>query len=184
MFFINPFIYAGGGDFESIATVTVTASGGASTIEFTSISASYQHLQIRGVWRLTGTSASGGYANVRLNSDSGSNYAWHTLRGDGSAAAASGGGSTAEAYIERIPTSSQTASVFGGAVLDVLDYASTSKNKTLRSLAGYDANGAGYVFLNSGLWASASAVTSIAFTPSHGNFAQHSTVALFGVKAP
>ncbi len=36
MFFINPFIYAGGGDFESIATVTV-GSGGAASIEFASI---------------------------------------------------------------------------------------------------------------------------------------------------
>ena len=48
MFFINPFIFAAGGDFESIATVTV-GGGGAASIEFTSIPGTYQHLQIRGI---------------------------------------------------------------------------------------------------------------------------------------
>jgi hypothetical protein len=36
------------GDFESIATVSV-GSGGAADVEFTSIPATYTHLQIRGI---------------------------------------------------------------------------------------------------------------------------------------
>ena len=46
------------GDFESIATVTV-GSGGASSIEFTSIPGTYQHLQVRGLLRQSSSSASG-----------------------------------------------------------------------------------------------------------------------------
>jgi hypothetical protein len=183
MFFINPFIYAGGGDFESIATVTV-GSGGAATMTLDNIPSTYQHLQIRACWRITGSNAAGGYANLRFNDDSGSNYAWHSLYGTGSSATAAGGASSSTAYVERIPTDSQTSSVFGGAVVDILDYASTSKYKTIRAFAGYDANGSGYTFLYSNLWMSTSALTKILFTPTNTGWAEYSTVALYGVKAP
>jgi len=77
MFFINPFIYAGGGDFESIATVTV-GSGGAASIEFASIPSTFQHLQIRFMGLL---SSSNQGVWVRFNDDSAANYSCHLLYG-------------------------------------------------------------------------------------------------------
>ena len=79
------FVSGLGADFEPIATVSV-GSGGASSIEFTSISSAYQHLQIRGLLR--STTASSGLDDVRLrlgNSsiDTGNNYAAHQLEGNG-----------------------------------------------------------------------------------------------------
>jgi hypothetical protein len=99
MFFINPFIYAGGGDFESIATVTV-GSGGAANIEFASIPGTFQHLQIRGIVR---SDRASGNENVRyqLNASTSSNYAYHALRGDGSAPAAEAGSSQAQMELDR-----------------------------------------------------------------------------------
>lgn len=170
-----------GGAFESIATVTV-GSGGASSIEFTSIPGTYQHLQIRMISR---NSSTGSRVNVRLNSDSGSNYNGHYLFGDGASASAgvSGGGGTTNELV-LMPTSTSTASVFGGAILDLLDYGSTTKNKTWRSFTGQDFNGSGAVAIYSGLYRSTSAITTIALLPSGSNFAQHSTAALYGIKAP
>jgi hypothetical protein len=183
MFFINPFILSpAGGDFESIATVTV-GSGGASEIEFTSIPGTYQHLQVRLIGR-------GSAADVdidtryRVNADTGSNYAVHHLRGNGSAASA--GGASSQDYMPLIglPAANATASIFGASVIDILDYANTSKYKTLRQFAGEDRNGAGNVWVRSSLWMSTSAITSIKFYMTSGNFVQHSTAALYGVKAP
>jgi hypothetical protein len=185
MFFINPFILSpAGGDFESIATVTV-GSGGAANIEFTSIPGTYQHLQVRGIVRSDRADSN---ENVRyqLNASTSSNYAYHALRGDGSAAVAEAGSSQAQMELDRtIAGANATASVFGGFVMDILDYSLSSKATTTRTLGGYDNNGSGQVVLSSGLWTVTDAVTSVKFFPRFGtNFVQHSTLALYGVKAP
>jgi hypothetical protein len=185
MFFINPFIYAGGGDYESIATVTV-GSGGAASIEFTSIPSTYQHLQIRGILRGADSSASDEAFVVRLNGDTGSNYAWHYLQGNGSSASASAGSSkTLIDYSIGAPAATATASAFCAFVVDILDYASTSKATTVRSFNAWDTNGGGLVRLTSGLWTSTSAVTSFSIVNvASRNAVQYSTAALYGVKAP
>jgi hypothetical protein len=172
-----------GGDFESIATVTV-GSGGASTIEFTSIPSTYQHLQIRMVGRESG-SVTGNAARLRLNSDTGSNYATHRIDGNGSAAGAVGYASLDRIDVQRVTGASAAASTFGVMVVDILDYASISKNKTVRALGGCDLNGSGFVNLTSGLWMSTSAITTLTLLPiGTASWAQHTTAALYGVKAP
>jgi hypothetical protein len=183
-FLINPFAFAvAGGDFESIATVTV-GSGGAASIEFTSIPATFAHLQVRYIARSSGGTTGVTNLDMQFNSDTGSNYAWHQLYGTGSAAAANANSSkTSISVAGRAPEASTTASVFGGNIIDILDYANTSKATTMRSFHGADTNGGGIVVVSSGLWTSTAAVTSIKLF--HGsNFAQHTTAALFGVKAP
>lgn len=168
------------GDYESIATVTVGA-GGTSSVTFSSIPSTYQHLQVRGIMRNT---ASNDYTlRARLNSDTGSNYARHTLKGNGTAASAVG--ESTQAYIsldEMAPLSSNTANAFGVIVLDILDYQNTNKNKTVRALGGFDANGVGRILLDSGLWQSTSAITQIQFFMAADNFAEYSTFALYGIK--
>ncbi len=167
------------GAFESIAT-TIVGSGGTSTITFGSIPSTYKHLQIRMINR--GTSTSAFTILVRVNGDTGSNYANHFLEGNGASAVA--GGSASQTYINFYaqPKSDATANVFGAYIIDVLDYANTNKNKTFRHFGGYDANGSGYVDLDSGLWMSNSAITSIEFTTGATSFAQYSHFALYGIK--
>lgn len=175
--------------FESIATVSV-GSGGAATIEFTSIPGTYTHLQIRGIARGTRTDFSIDQLYTRVNSDTGSNYAWHWLYGNGSSASADAGANATSMNLGWFATAA-TASVtntFGGVVIDILDYANTNKFKTFRVLSGNDFNGGGSPFsgtiiLASGLWRSTSAITSISFDPSEANFAQYSHFALYGVKS-
>jgi len=167
--------------YDSIATTTV-GSGGTSTITFSSIPQTYTHLQIRAIAREKAGSGSlynGLFAT--FNSDTGSNYAGHFLRGSGSAAAAGGGGTQTSMTFGGIEQGDNTASTFGANVIDVLDYANTSKYKTVRTLFGYDANGSGYIVFASDLWQSTSAVTSITLTPANG-FAQYSSFALYGIK--
>ena len=173
---------AGGGtSYESIATTTV-GSGGTSTITFSSIPGTYKHLQIRMIGR-SSRSANDGYAVVRFNSDTGSNYSYHSLAGNGTAASAGGSGSVNYPTLLYFPAASRSANIFGVAVLDLLDYQNTNKNKTIRVLDGYDSNGAGWIELGSGAWYNTNAITSITITEFNGqNFAQYSHAALYGIK--
>jgi hypothetical protein len=176
-------LWAPGKDYDSIATVTVGA-GGASSIDFTSIPSTYRHLQIRGIGRGTNGSANLDMS-LRFNSDAtGGNYFWHRLYGEGTTAFSNGTVTTpAQAFFLYGPAASATASVFGTAVVDVLDYTSANKYKTIRSLWGYDANGSGFVGLGSAAWANSStAVNAVSLICASGNFAQYSQFALYGVK--
>jgi hypothetical protein len=179
---------AGGlvGDFESIASITV-GSGGASTIEFTSIPQTYQHLQIRGVIAQTGSNASGGwdYVIARFNSDNGNNYTNHYLIGSGSSANASGYTGQSGASVAAA-TLTGGISIFPAFMTDILDYGTSTKNVTVRSFYGAETNtSTSEVGLSSSLWINTAAVTSVTLSGFGSlTFAQHTTVALYGVKAP
>ena len=172
---------AGGTSYESIATTTV-GSGGSSTITFSSIPSTFTHLQLRYIGR-SSRSQNSGYAVIRFNSDSGSNYSRHSLQGDGASAIGDGSGSVSYPTLLFLPGALRGASIFGAGVLDVLDYTNTNKNKTLRVLDGYDSNGAGLIELASGAWYNTSAITSITITEFNGNnFVEYSQFALYGIK--
>lgn len=168
--------------FESIATVTV-GSGGTSSISFTSIPSTYTHLQIRCLVRTTQTGdITGSYISWTYNSDTASNYAYHVMKGNGSAVTAGALTTQTNTYAERFTTGFQSANTFGVGIIDILDYANTNKNKTARTLAGWDNNGSGEIALNSELWTSTSAITRIDIYPPANNFAQYSHFALYGIK--
>ena len=170
-------------DYESIATTTV-GSGGASSITFSSIPSTYQHLQIRGIARITDPGADRDSIKLQFNSDSGSNYARHSLWGSGSSVSAYAAASTPYILLTDFAAGNATASIFGAAVTDILDYANTNKYTTVRSLGGVDLNAAVTVYdgLNSGLWMNTAAVTTITLTPFSGyNFAQYTQFALYGI---
>lgn len=181
-----------GGAFESIATVTV-GSGGASSLTFADVPGGYQHLQVRILAQETRTTSGSGalYTLMRLNSDNtAGNYASHSLDGSGSAAGASAitGTSYTAAYNPVTYFDTSASSIFGAIIVDILDYASTTKNKTIRCLGGYDANGSGTISVTSAVWLSTSAVTSVSVLPnvlvSGAAFKQYTTAALYGIKAP
>lgn len=168
-------------DFESIATVTVGVGTTQAEIEFTSIPSTFQHLQIRGISRVTEAATRGDF-RVRVNGDTGSNYSWHLLIGDGSSAAAFASASQTTGRIGYTTGSSASSNIYGVFVIDVLDYSSTTKNKTFRTLGGADLNGSGAVSFNSDAWLSTSAITSLKFYPSANNFDQYSHFALYGIR--
>lgn len=166
--------------YESISTVTVGSA--VSSISFTSIPSTYKHLQIRAIGR-SSRAQNSGYAVVRFNSDTGTNYSYHTLEGDGSTPYSGGSASVAYPTLIAFPGSLRGANIFGAAVLDVLDYQNTNKNKTLRVLDGYDSNGGGFINFQSGAWYNTAAISSITITEFNGqNFEQYSQFALYGIK--
>lgn len=172
---------ADGPAFELIETQTVGA-GGAATITFSSISGTYKHLQIRGIARTTLTTQPD-IMIITCNSDSGTNYANHLLVGDGATAGIDKDTSATRMNFHRIASDYNTSSVFSGITIDILDYTSTSKYKTLRGLIGFDANGSGRICFNSGVWMSTSAITSITLGSGYSfSYKQHTSLSLYGAK--
>ena len=179
-------LVGGGSSFDSIATVTV-GSGGTSSISFTSIPSTYKHLQIRGIYRSSRASASGRDAALVLNyNGTTSTYVGHNLIGDGASASASYNSSSQYANNLDVGNGNNaTAGIFSVAVIDILDYANTSKNKVMRGLAGVDLNGSGAILFGSGMWVDTTAINQIVLTTVGAavyNFQQYSQFALYGIK--
>ena len=152
------------------AAATVTFSGLGSYSD-------YKHLQIRAV-------VGGNFdIGIQFNSDTGSNYAGHLLRGNGSnvASGALAPSSFMYSYFDVAPNISTNPGIL---VLDLLDFSSTSKNKTIRSMSGQvNATASNRrIYLNSGFRNSTSAVTSILLDGSGGNFSIGSRFSLYGIK--
>jgi len=170
---------------EPIAT-TLVGAGGVATIEFTNIPQGYKHLQIRAITKNTGAFAGTLDSWMTFNSDSGSNYSFHQLQGNGAAAASAAGTSQTRVRIpNQSPGANSTANTFGSAVIDILDYANVYKYKTTRSLYGANDNTTNTeyrIFLHSGLWMNTAAITSITIVPETANFAQYSRFSLYGIR--
>jgi hypothetical protein len=171
--------------YESIQTVTLGSAQ--STISFSSIPSTYKHLQLRGITKQSATTT--GFPNVGLyfNADqTATNYRAHFINGNGSAASAGEVQATGyNAYsFNTITSNAGYTNMFAAFVMDILDYGSTNKNKTIRTLSGQDANGSGEVIFSSGLWMNSStAVSGITISlPGGGNFVTNSQIALYGLK--
>ena len=159
------------GDYESIASVTLTS---ANSVTFTSIPSTYKHLQIRGVTSING------WIQITMNGSTGTNYTYHELRGNGSGSATASGAGSEYAIMALGAGTAQPTSF----ITDVLDYANTNKLKTVRTLYGSDQNGSGNVGLTSNLYTSnTNAITSITFYAYfNGNLPIGTTFALYGIK--
>ena len=171
------------GYFESIATAIVDSSG-ASSITFSNIPQNYEHLQVRLIVRTDRAADTQDAVNMRFNSDTGSNYSWHYISGNGSSVTSGAGSSASLIFNAAIGTAaSATSGIFGVSFIDILDYKNTNKYKTTRSLTGQDINGGGVCQFFSGNWMNTSAITTITFTPNIGtNMVQYSQFALYGIR--
>lgn len=173
------------GSFESIASVT--AGGGESSLTFSSIPGTYKHLQIRGWHKAASTSGSYVNADMTFNSDNGNNYTYHLLRGDSFGVSASGGSNTASSKPNLLGYANNSAytNMVGVSIVDIIDYASTSKYKTTRTITAINNNATPSLFdLYSNLWLNTNAITTITITQQGGynGFFAGSTFALYGIK--
>ena len=161
----------GAGAFELIQTAYGTGSSG--TISFTSIPATYTHLQLRITARTDGSGAS---TLMRFNSDSGSNYVLHYLYSGGS------GGSLSQTGIgANVTDSAASTGMYSHLIVDLLDYANTNKNKTTRASDSYQA-ATSYAFMYSGLWLNTAAISTLTFAAVSGNFTTASRFSLYGIR--
>ena len=170
--------------FESIATATGTGSSG--VITFSSIPSTYKHLQVRCLARSTNTVGSSAIALLlTLNGNSTStNYITHQLNGTGTTANANSTTGVAGVYLNScVSRNGVTAGLVGVSIIDVQDYTSSTRNKTIRAFTGYDSNDTnGRVNLQSGLFINTAAITSITLTAEANNWTTSTVFSLYGIK--
>lgn len=173
-----PFLSAVAGDYQSIASFTVDATPDL-TVTFNSIPSTYKHLQLRAVSLSASNSVP---VLLRFNSDTGSNYSYHYLGGQGAVTASGAGTSTSSILTAVNYARGQDPNNPWSYIFDILDYADTNKYKTVRLLQGIDTDGSGEINLTSGNWRSTSAISTITLSMASSGFNQYSTFALYGIK--
>jgi hypothetical protein len=169
-------------DYELIAS-EILGSDTASVI-FSNLgdySSTYKHLQVRAVARSNGAFADD-TLRLRFNADTGSNYSFHQLFGNGSSVVSGRFINQTGAYPAQIAAAASASNIFSGAVIDILDPYSTSKNTTIRGLSGITGN-ANLILLRSGAWLNTASITSITLAGiDGGNLLAGSRFSLYGIK--
>lgn len=179
------------GDFESIQTIT--AGSAVASIEFTSIPATYTHLQIRWIARTNRVTYSVEDFAFQMNGrTTTAYYTNNALTCDGANPSVDFYGNTSGilGYLLGVAsTSAANTNVFGVGITDILDYRNTDKYKTLITLTGMENNSAttnltGAANFHSGGFLDTTAISSIKIAPKNGNsLTQYSSFALYGINA-
>jgi hypothetical protein len=151
-----------------------TISTAVSTIEFTSIPQGYTDLIIIAKPKTTETS----YLNMRLNSDTGSNYSRTTLSGSGSTVSSERRSNQTQGFTDYNESISTNFNYIN--ILHFMNYANTTTYKTILCRAGTADGGSGSTVV---LWRSTSAITTIQLRSNAGNFDVGSTFSLYGIAA-
>lgn len=166
--------------FKLIASVEV-GSGGASSIDFTSIPATYTDLCLVLSSRTSRATNPEDEVYVRFNGSS-SGYSSRSLFGTGAATSSNTGGT---AQINRTWTTANgaTSSTFGNMQIYIPNYAG-SQNKSVSIDAISENNSTtAYAVFTAGLWSNSAAINQITLTPEVGpSFMQYSTATLYGIK--
>jgi hypothetical protein len=125
----------------------------------------------------TGTLSSA-EARIQLNGDTGSNYSWTQLYGNGSSAASYRASNVTNLPV--LPNEASSTTVPSVFVLNFQNYSNTTTNKTVlyRSSITSLATTA-----NVGLWRNTGAITSINVFTNASTFTAGSTFSLYGIKA-
>lgn len=164
---------------------TVVLSSTATLIEFANLGqyhGVYRHLRLVVATRNTSNTGTGALI-TQFNNDSGNNYTFHALRGYNGTLAAESAVPYSSILSSWNPHGSTNAGNFGIAEAEILDWSSSVKNKTVRSLTGAISY-ASIVSMFSGVWMSTSPITSIKLVAEGGNaFQVGSRYSLYGVTA-
>ena len=169
-------------DFVHLQTTTLTAN--ATSIVMSGIPQNYKHLQIRAVFR-SSNAWTGEDVAMFFNGSTGT-WSYHRLRGNTTTVSTNGytssgsGGMMSTVFLAT--ATNDPASSFGGGVIDILNYSSTSLVKTVRSLGG--ARGTiQEISLNSGGFYSSNAINAITFRlQGSGSWVTGSRVSIYGIK--
>ena len=158
--------------YEPIQTYTLGSA--ATGITFSSVPSTYTDLRV-----ILVQTTDGANLGIRFNSDSGSNYSWTRLQGDGSSATSARGTSVSFGQLNGNGTSASPKS--GLVEVDIFSYAG-STNKTVLSKFSNDQNGSGNTASTVNLWRSTAAITNVYVFAAGGDLQTGTTATLYGIK--
>jgi hypothetical protein len=156
--------------YEKISTNTLGSSQ--ASVTFSSITSAYTDLVV--VNNIIGTGT--GYPSYRFNSDTGTNYSFTQVYGNGTSAGSDRAPNYASIIIpwpDRYTTSAGYMEI-----ANIQNYSNTTTYKTLLGRSGNAGSGTSAAV---GMWRNTAAITSITITAVDANFASGSTFTLYGI---
>lgn len=168
------------GSYVRIDSVTVTAAGGNANIGFTNIPSTFDDIAIL----FSGRTTTNPFGESRMWCELGFNGQGANINNTGRILFGTGSsaGSQANYTYFYIPSSGATASTFGNTFMYFPNYAgSTQKSFSIDSVMENNAADS-MQDLATGTWTGTAAINAINIFPRTGNFAQHSTAVLYGIK--
>jgi hypothetical protein len=163
--------------FVQIGSTVTVGSGGAATIDFTSIPATYTDLVVKMSARSSDSATNWNNIKVTFNTSS-ANASWKALRGYNGAVVNSSASSQIEIWIN---FNASTANVFGNLEIYIPNYASSDYKSISADTVTEGTSSDVHVGLVAGLWSNTAAINALGFTPSSGSFLQYTTASLYGI---
>lgn len=151
----------------------ITLGTAAASITFGSIPATYRDLVI--VFQGTVVSGTAG-VRMRLNGDTGTNYSFLNISGNGAATSSANGTIDSYARVQRDVDATTTTALQTN--INIMDYSATDKHKTVISRNGNASLGTEGLVSR---WANTAAITTVLVYSSSANFAIGTTVSLYGI---
>jgi hypothetical protein len=158
-----------------VPIATQTIGSAAASITFSSIPSGYTDLRISFPHSISSTSGYSGY--LQFNGDTGNNYSWTVLLGNGSGTSSTPTTSQGYIQIDGMGFSNSNQPLLTS--VDIFSYKGSNYKTVLINVSG-DNNGSGYVESSVGLWRSTSAITSIKLYTGN-TFAAGSTATIWGI---
>jgi hypothetical protein len=164
-----------------IASVTV-GSGGAASIEFTSIPSTYTDLVLKLSTRSSRNVFASSAVDLKFNSN-GADYSTRILLKESGVVSSGNTSAQAQADVGYTSQDTDTANTFGSGEIYIPNYASSNFKSFSADLVQENNGATQYMSMVAGLWSNTSAITSVAFRIFSGsfNFKQHSTAYLYGI---
>jgi hypothetical protein len=166
--------------YEPIATTTLGSNE--TSVVFSSIPSTYTDL----IFIIEGYNGVGNgyYPRFYFNADTGSNYSYSVLEGNGTTAGSSRGSNATRVLLgwQYAPWTTNSANR-GNIILHIFNYANTTTNKTSLSRSNTPSDG---VNATASLWRSTAAINTVTFVGDTGisqSYASGSTFTLYGIKA-
>jgi hypothetical protein len=147
---------------------SITLAAGTGSVNFNLIPQNFRDL----VLVFQGTAASDTNIIIRFNSDSGSNYSFVQIFGNGSVGGFASGTDTGV-------RSANLLTVIAQNTVQIMDYSATDKHKTVFVRRDRNADTVAAVER----WANTSAINSISLAPNSGTFNSGTSFALYGIEA-
>ena len=160
---------AAGSTYTPIATTTL--GSGTTTVNFTSIPSTYTDLVL-----VCNAFIANAFRIYNFNGDTGSNYSYTYMTGNGSAAS-SGRDTTAKIFVGYGGTTSTTPTV---CTVNFENYANTTTYKTVVARGSSSEQ---WVSASVGLWRNTAAISSFTIISDSANFLTGSTFTLYGIAA-
>jgi hypothetical protein len=154
--------------YEKIATTTLGSAQ--ATVTFSSISGSYTDIVVI----INGVCSNSGELRITLNSDTGSNYSFTQLYGDGSSAVTARDSNRTTGRLSSARTVDN---------VTIANFQNYSNNTTYKTIITRESPAGSLVQAFVSLWRSTAAITNIVFFPETGTFNSNTTFTLYGIKA-